>query len=394
MIWPGPADLAVIADTTLGLGTADPLDLLDLAAAEAALAEAQPAGADPDPAVCAAALLHALLRHHPFHHGHRQIAVVATLQFLILNGWQADLGPAQAAKAIIAELASGSLTVTDFAAWLAPRLSPHHEPRTQENSMRWRPGQRRTGRPTFKRFTDRARQVVVLAQDEARRLSHNYIGTEHILLGLVAEREGVAAKVLESMGIGLGAVRLHVEEIIGQGRQAPAGHIPFTPRAKKALELSLREALRLGHNDIGTEHILLSLLREGNGVAAQVLIKLGASYDQVRDAVLEQLAGYKTARGEPAPAPGLGDYDEKIAVVRHQKDAAIDAHDYELATALRDREKQLLAERTRRIADWSAGVDVVALGEELDRLRSEVARLQDLLCRRGIQPGDEGARTA
>ena len=127
----------------------------------------------------------------------------------------------------------------------------------------------------FERFTDRARRVVVLAQEEARMLNHNYIGTEHILLGLIHEGEGVAAKALESLGISLEAVRQQVEEIIGQGQQAPSGHIPFTPRAKKVLELSLREALQLGHNYIGTEHILLGLIREGDGVAAQVLVKLG-----------------------------------------------------------------------------------------------------------------------
>ena len=129
----------------------------------------------------------------------------------------------------------------------------------------------------FERFTDRARRVVVLAQEEARMLSHNYIGTEHILLGLIHEGEGVAAKALESLDISLEAVRAQVEEIIGQGQQAPSGHIPFTPRAKKVLELSLREALQLGHNYIGTEHILLGLIREGEGVAAQVLVKLKGS---------------------------------------------------------------------------------------------------------------------
>ena len=121
----------------------------------------------------------------------------------------------------------------------------------------------------FERFTDRARRVVVLAQEEARMLNHNYIGTEHILLGLIHEGEGVAAKALESLSISLDGVREQVQEIIGQGQQAPSGHIPFTPRAKKVLELSLREALQLGHNYIGTEHILLGLIREGEGVAAQ-----------------------------------------------------------------------------------------------------------------------------
>jgi ATP-dependent Clp protease ATP-binding subunit ClpC len=156
----------------------------------------------------------------------------------------------------------------------------------------------------FERFTDRARRVVVLAQEEARMLNHNYIGTEHILLGLIHEGEGVAAKALESMGISLDAVRAQVEEIIGQGQQAPSGHIPFTPRAKKVLELSLREALQLGHNYIGTEHILLGLIREGEGVAAQVLVKLGADLNRVRSTVIQLLSGYQgketVAQGGPA----------------------------------------------------------------------------------------------
>src|SRR5437868_4002551 len=157
----------------------------------------------------------------------------------------------------------------------------------------------------FERFTDRARRVVVLAQEEARMLNHNYIGTEHILLGLIHEGEGVAAKALESLGISLEAVRQQVEEIIGQGQAAPTGHIPFTPRAKKVLELSLREALQLGHNYIGTEHILLGLIREGEGVAAQVLQKLGADLNRVRQQVIQLLSGFqgKEASGAGA-APG------------------------------------------------------------------------------------------
>ncbi len=158
----------------------------------------------------------------------------------------------------------------------------------------------------FERFTDRARRVVVLAQEEARMLNHNYIGTEHILLGLIHEGEGVAAKGLEALGISLEAVRSQVEEIIGQGQQAPSGHIPFTPRAKKVLELSLREALQLGHNYIGTEHILLGLIREGEGVAAQVLVKLGADLNRVRQQVIQLLSGYqgKEAVAQGGPAEG------------------------------------------------------------------------------------------
>ncbi|MFD6142105.1 ATP-dependent Clp protease ATP-binding subunit [Promicromonospora sp. NPDC060271] len=154
----------------------------------------------------------------------------------------------------------------------------------------------------FERFTDRARRVVVLAQEEARMLNHNYIGTEHILLGLIHEGEGVAAKALESLGISLDGVRTQVTEIIGEGQQAPSGHIPFTPRAKKVLELSLREALQLGHNYIGTEHILLGLIREGEGVAAQVLTKMGADLNKVRQQVIQLLSGYQGK--EPVSAGG------------------------------------------------------------------------------------------
>ncbi|MBD5829746.1 NDP-hexose 4-ketoreductase [Janibacter melonis] len=159
----------------------------------------------------------------------------------------------------------------------------------------------------FERFTDRARRVVVLAQEEARLLNHNYIGTEHILLGLIHEGEGVASKALESLGISLEQVREQVQDIIGPGQQAPSGHIPFTPRAKKVLELSLREALQLGHNYIGTEHILLGLIREGEGVAAQVLVKLGADLGRVRQTVIQLISGYQGGSKEGAAAgAGVG----------------------------------------------------------------------------------------
>lgn len=148
------------------------------------------------------------------------------------------------------------------------------------------------GNQMFERFTDRARRVVVLAQEEARTLNHNYIGTEHILLGLIHEGEGVAAKALTELGIALEGVRAGVQEIIGEGQEAPTGHIPFTPRGKRVMELALREALHLGHNYIGTEHLLLALIREGEGVGAQVLTKLGAELNRVRQQVLQLLAGY------------------------------------------------------------------------------------------------------
>ena len=158
----------------------------------------------------------------------------------------------------------------------------------------------------FERFTDRARRVVVLAQDEARGLKHNYIGTEHLLLGLISEGEGVAAKALETMGIKGEAVRASVIEIIGEGEKPVEGHIPFTPRAKRVFELSLREALQLGHNYIGTEHLLLGLLKEGEGVAAQVLTKQGADLAQVRQTVIQMLSGYQRGDDEGRESVGAG----------------------------------------------------------------------------------------
>jgi ATP-dependent Clp protease ATP-binding subunit ClpA len=277
----------------------------------------------------------------------------------------------------------------------------------------------------FERFTDRTRRVVVLAQEEARMLDHNYIGTEHILLGLLREGDGYAARTLESLGISLDAVRQHVQEIIGRGQQAPSGHIPFTPRAKKVLELSLRESLKLGHGYIGTEHILLGLLREGDGVAAQVLVTLGADLNRVRLQVLQLLHGYQgqdvesagSRPGERAPAglpddalarfdaldrrlaalerwvsmqPDLEDLDQEIAQVRRDKEAAAARQDSQAATALRDKEKQLLADRADREKEWAgsaAGRRTVA--RELDRLNTELERLRATLREHGIEPGGD-----
>jgi ATP-dependent Clp protease ATP-binding subunit ClpC len=158
----------------------------------------------------------------------------------------------------------------------------------------------------FERFTERARHVIVLAQEEARILNHNYIGTEHLLLGLVREEEGVAAQALRSLDLSLDVIRQNVEEIIGTGRDIPTGHIPFTPRAKKVMELSLREALQLRHNYIGTEHILLGLIREGEGVAAQVLRKLGADFDAVRKELTSRLSGQRIPESRPLSSAEVG----------------------------------------------------------------------------------------
>jgi hypothetical protein len=183
----------------------------------------------------------------------------------------------------------------------------------------------------FERFTDRARRVVVLAQEEARLLNHNYIGTEHVLLGLIHEGEGVAAKALESLGVKLEAVRREVEHTIGRGKQAQSGHIPFTPRAKKVLELSLREALQLKHDYIGTEHILLGLIREGDGVAAQVLVRLGADLNRVRQQVIELLHGPQGSGRDPSRPFASGRGWERAEVLRalnaiHDRLSAIERH--------------------------------------------------------------------
>jgi ATP-dependent Clp protease ATP-binding subunit ClpC len=282
----------------------------------------------------------------------------------------------------------------------------------------------------FERFTDRARRVVVLAQEEARMLNHNYIGTEHILLGLIHEGEGVAADSLESLGISLEAVRQQVEEIIGQGQQAPSGHIPFTARAKKVLELSLREALQLGCNYIGTEHILLALIREGDGVAAQVLARLGADLARVRQQVTQLLheqgeqepGTVRVARAGPAgrnerkllsellgrvksmesrlsaieqrvgTGPDMGDVDQQIAQARRDKESAIGAEDFENAAALRDTERRLIAEKASRQEEWAAAhLDLPSLADGLRRLTDEVERLRGLLRQQGIEPHDGAA---
>jgi ATP-dependent Clp protease ATP-binding subunit ClpC len=275
----------------------------------------------------------------------------------------------------------------------------------------------------FERFTDRARQVVVLAQEEARTLHHDYIGTEHILLGLIHEGNGVAARALAALGIEREAVRQRVIEIVGRGDKAPAGHIPFTPRAKKVLQLALREALQFGHNYIGTEHILLGLIREGDGVAAQVLTTLGADHGRVRREVTE-LLGRHGREGGPLPegslpgkagrgtrkaltlvlgrleaievrlsalekrvgtGPDLHDLDEKISQVRQDKEVAVDAQNFEKAAALRDRELELTTERTARRDDWAtAHLDLPSLSDEVERLRQ-------LLRQHGIDPQDGAA---
>jgi ATP-dependent Clp protease ATP-binding subunit ClpC len=282
----------------------------------------------------------------------------------------------------------------------------------------------------FESFTDRARRVVVLAQEEARMLNHNYIGTEHILLALIREGQGVAARALESLGISLEAVRQQIEEIIGQGQQAPAGHIPYTPRAKKVLELSLLEAKQIGHNYVGTEHILLGLIREGEGLAAQVLVRLGADLNRARQQVIQLLHGYqgKESQAEGArplghagreeltllsqlhdrvtametrlsaieqrvgTGPDLRQLDEEIDRARRDREAAVSAQDYESEAAVRDRERQLAAEKASLQEEWAAAhMGLPAVAEEVHRLSDAIDRLGGLTRQQDTRPQDGAA---
>jgi ATP-dependent Clp protease ATP-binding subunit ClpA len=261
----------------------------------------------------------------------------------------------------------------------------------------------------FERFTERARRVVVLAQDEARTLNHDWIGTEHLLLGLIGEGGGVAARALESLGISLDTVRQQVEEIIGRGEQAPPGHVPLTPRAKKVLELAFREARALGHGYTGTEHILLGLIREGDGVAAQVLVRLGADLTRAREQVSRLL---QAGQGDDdvlarvglldrrlaaierwvGMRPDLDDLDQEIARARREKEAAIDREDFEFAVARRDEEKQGRAARAARQDEWTDGdPGRLSLAGEFARMDAELGRLRAILREHGIDPGDDPA---
>jgi hypothetical protein len=211
----------------------------------------------------------------------------------------------------------------------------------------------------FERFTERARQVVVLAQDEARALRHNYIGTEHLLLGLLREQEGVAARLLESFDVTDEEVRAQVARIVGVGDEVTSGQIPFTPRAKKALELALREALGLGHNYIGTEHVLLGLAREGDGVAMRILLDFDLYEERIRDEVIRMLSGTRASAPVPVPVPQFQpssslEYDPKIPPistdvaaeierVRKEKEALIERQEFEAAARLRHRERRLVS---------------------------------------------------
>jgi ATP-dependent Clp protease ATP-binding subunit ClpA len=278
----------------------------------------------------------------------------------------------------------------------------------------------------FERFTDRARRVVVLAQEEARMLEHDYIGTEHLLLALIHEGEGVAATALRALDVDLDTLRREVEALVGRGQQPASGHIPFTPRAKKVLELALRESVQLGHDFIGTEHLLLGLVREGEGPAAQVLAQRGIELDAVRQEVIRLLHGHqgregrrgrRTARARPggegatleeishqlhvlgarlaaiedklgieeSPArQRLRRLDAEIARVRRQKESAIDEQDFERAAGLRDQERGLLSDRRAAEDAW-----LVA-----ERVKEAGLAPEDAAGGAGDEPGDQAPGAA
>ena len=264
----------------------------------------------------------------------------------------------------------------------------------------------------LRRFTDGARRSVQFAGEEARLLRHGYVGTEHLLLGLLAEEEGLAAQALKSLGLSLAEIRHQVTEIATPGQDAPSRQVPFTPQARKVLELSLREALSLGHHYIGTEHLLLGLLAPQRGIAARVLTGLGADYDRVKERLVDlinQVQHAKRERGQALQATlaELADTQEQLSQVRARKEAALDAEDFEAARGLRDQERELLAERDRlgrqvEAASETAGVIPAVLDEnvlqavlnENQKLQREVDRLRGLLRDHGIEPDGGTARPA
>jgi hypothetical protein len=401
----GIADLAVIASRTLGLDTGQVLDLLDTEAAERALAQARPGSGPGGTCRMAAALLCALVRERPLQYGNQPVALAAMLQFLALNGWQMNPDPPGPVAAVVADVAAGRLDTTAVAGWLEPRLRPSDRQAAdlKEAAVRarqamplaeWvrRATRRRKPRLAFERFTDRARRAVILAREEARMLDHNQVDTGHLLLGMLHEGGGVAVRALEALGIDKDAIRQQIELSLGQGRPTPQGHIPFSPLAREVLAQSRREALALGHHYIGTEHLLLAILRHGQQPAAQVLTGLGTDHAQVQDRVLRLLASEGTRGGLLTQlAADVAGVVAHLTQVRCSRQAAVDAGDRDAAAALTDQERQLSADRRRLESQLTATSDLIA---ENERLRHDVECLRDLLRRHGVEPDDGSARSA
>jgi prophage maintenance system killer protein len=424
------ADLIIIAGRTLGLDTGEVLDLLDSRMATRALDLARP-DVDPcDLAGGAAALLAALVRERPLRSGNERVALVAMLQFLALNGRDVDLGPPRQVKDMVANLAAGTIDAAEVASWLAPRLRLRERHAAEVASWlapRLRLRERRAAavkevlmrehqampftellkratmrsqpKGMFQRFTYRARRVVHLAKEEAWLLRHNYVGTEHLLLGLLYETDGVAARALTSLGVSLDGARARVEEIIGRGDIPPQADVPFTPRSRKVLELSLREAMRLGHHYIGTEHILLGLLREGEGVGSQILTELGADHATVMERVIDLLNEDDQARREThlvriAMPAELVEAAERLDDARQRKQAAFNAGDIDQAAALRETERQLLADKLRLERQLTAGTDFQTVLAENESMHREIDRLRAMLREHGIDPDNSAAKSA
>jgi hypothetical protein len=320
------AGLVLVASRTLDLEEVVVLAVADLDAAAEVLARAQKCPGGPERQ--AATLLHGLVRRRVFGARSGEVALVAALQLLALEGREAgDLGPPGVVRELLAGIAGGQVGTDELTAWL------------EGSTTGWR-------MEMFERFTDRARKVTVDAQAEARRLGHGHIGTEHLLLGLLGEPGSVGTRALVALGLSLDGLRAEVERAAGRGEGSPTGHIAFTSRAKKVLELSLREALGLGHNYIGTEHILLGLIREEEGIAARVLAGHDADLDRVRQEVVRLLALGAAGRAGTRPSQ----------------------------EALR--------------------ADIDALYEEIVRLSREVHRLTELLREHGIEPDEGTSRSA
>jgi ATP-dependent Clp protease ATP-binding subunit ClpC len=317
-----------VAGRALDLDEDAVLALADLEAAASVLAAARDAAGGPERQ--AATLVHGLVTRRVFGPRSTEVALLAACQLLALHGLTTvDLGTPAAVRYLLAGVAGGRVGVEELAAWL------------EQSTTGWR-------EQMFERFTDKARQAVVLAQEEARRLGHPEVGTEHLLLGLLAvDGDSAGTRTLTALGIPLDDLRTEVEARIGRGEGAPSGHLTFAPQNKKVLELSLREALQLGHNYIGTEHLLLGLVREAESGAAQVLAGRGANLDTVRQEVARQLA---TGAGERLAAP-------------------------------KPSKEGLLA-------------DIEALYDEIAQLAGEVARLRGLLRRHGIEPDEGTTRSA
>jgi hypothetical protein len=324
-------DLVVVATRVLELDPDEALELIDLDVAARAVRLARCAG---PPEEAAARLLRALLHHRPLARRNAEVAVVATLQLLALNGRELVIDRPAALRDLVQGLSAGSLSQRDAASWIGARLG-----RYKEAGMRKKIGISRLWGEQEPCRTPRERRSVELAREEARGLGHGYVGTEHLLLGLIREGEGVAALALTRLNVDADAVRREIEAIVGRIEEPAPETLPFTPRAKKVLALSEREARRLSHGYIGTEHVLLALVREGEGLAAQILVKLGVDFAGLVEEVMRIMRG-----GHPP------------------------------VDVLRD--------------------GLGNLFDEYERLRDEVVRLRALLRQHGIEPDGDATRTA